>query len=65
MKSVLIGKQGDEYISVDEVAEWLDTNTYEVVTAIAARATLCSALHFAKLMVRLSLSWVLFIAQDE
>jgi alanine racemase len=34
---VLIGKQGDEYISVDEVAEWLDTNTYEVVTAIAAR----------------------------
>ncbi len=34
---VLIGKQGDEYIGVDEVAEWLDTNTYEVVTAIAAR----------------------------
>jgi alanine racemase len=34
---VLIGKQGDEYISVDEVAEWLDTNTYEVVTSIAAR----------------------------
>lgn len=34
---VLIGKQGNEYISVDEVAEWLDTNTYEVVTSIAAR----------------------------
>lgn len=34
---VLIGRQGDEYISVDEVAEWLDTNTYEVVTSIAAR----------------------------
>ncbi len=34
---VLIGKQGDEFISVDEVAEWLDTNTYEVVTSIAAR----------------------------
>jgi alanine racemase len=34
---VLIGRQGDDYISVDEVAEWLDTNTYEVVTSIAAR----------------------------
>ncbi|MCS6872150.1 MAG: alanine racemase [Anaerolineae bacterium] len=34
---VLIGRQGNEYISVDEVAEWLDTNTYEVVTSIAAR----------------------------
>jgi len=34
---VLIGRQGDEQISAEEVASWLGTINYEVVTAIAAR----------------------------
>jgi alanine racemase len=34
---VLIGSQGDETISADEVAAWLDTISYEVVTGILPR----------------------------
>lgn len=34
---VLIGAQGDDYISVDEVAHWLGTINYEVVAAILPR----------------------------
>jgi Alr-MurF fusion protein len=34
---VLIGTQGDESISADEVAEWLGTIAYEVVTTILPR----------------------------
>jgi alanine racemase len=34
---VLIGRQGDEVISTEEVASWLGTINYEVVTAISAR----------------------------
>jgi alanine racemase len=34
---VLIGRQGEEMISADEVADMLDTINYEVVTALAAR----------------------------
>ncbi|RJP81018.1 MAG: alanine racemase [Candidatus Zixiibacteriota bacterium] len=34
---ILIGKQGDERISAEEVAAWLDTIPYEVTTQIAAR----------------------------
>jgi Alr-MurF fusion protein len=34
---VLIGAQGDESISADEVAEWLGTIAYEVVTTILPR----------------------------
>ncbi len=34
---VLIGRQGDEEISVAQVAEWLGTNSYEVVSEILAR----------------------------
>lgn len=34
---VLIGRQGDATISADEVAEWLGTISYEVVTSILSR----------------------------
>lgn len=34
---VIIGKQGDEEITVEDVASWAQTINYEVVTAIAAR----------------------------
>ncbi len=34
---VLIGQQGDDQITAEEVAEWLGTNTYEVVSAIMPR----------------------------
>ncbi|HJP66033.1 MAG TPA: alanine racemase [Actinomycetota bacterium] len=34
---VLIGSQGDERITADEVAEWMDTINYEVVCAISRR----------------------------
>jgi alanine racemase len=34
---VLIGRQGDEAVTADELAAWLDTINYEVVTAISAR----------------------------
>jgi Alr-MurF fusion protein len=34
---VLIGAQGDELISADEVAEWLGTISYEVLTSILPR----------------------------
>ena len=34
---VLIGRQGDETIAVDQVAEWLGTINYEVVSEILAR----------------------------
>ena len=35
---VLMGRQGDEEISADEIADWLDTVHYEIVTSIAPRA---------------------------
>jgi len=34
---VLIGAQGEEQISAEEVAVWLQTNVYEIVTAISGR----------------------------
>jgi alanine racemase len=34
---VIIGRQGDEEITVEDVASWAQTINYEVVTAIAAR----------------------------
>ena len=35
---VLMGRQGDEEISADEIADWLGTVHYEIVTSIAPRA---------------------------
>ncbi len=35
---VLLGKQGDDEISPDEIASWLGTINYEVLTSIAPRA---------------------------
>jgi alanine racemase len=34
---VLLGQQGDEFISANELAERLDTITYEIFTMIATR----------------------------
>ncbi|EEG79009.1 alanine racemase [Dethiobacter alkaliphilus] len=34
---VLFGRQGDAFLSVDEVARWIDTINYEVVTRISRR----------------------------
>lgn len=34
---VLLGRQGADEISADEIAEWIGSNNYEVVTAIAPR----------------------------
>ncbi len=34
---VLLGRQGDDHISAEEVAEWLSTSNYEVVTTILPR----------------------------
>jgi len=34
---VIIGRQGDEEVTADELADRLDTINYEVVTAISAR----------------------------
>lgn len=34
---VLLGEQGDDAISADEIAEWIGSNNYEVATAIAPR----------------------------
>ncbi len=34
---VLMGRQGDDCISADEIATWLQSNNYEVVTSIAPR----------------------------
>lgn len=34
---VLLGRQGNEQISADEVASWLGTNSYEVVTGMMPR----------------------------
>ena len=34
---VLIGTQGEEHISADEVANWLGTINYEVVSTILPR----------------------------
>jgi alanine racemase len=36
-EAVLIGRQGEEEISADEIAGWLGTINYEVVTALMAR----------------------------
>lgn len=35
---VILGRQGDEEISADEIADWLGTINYEVVTSLSARA---------------------------
>lgn len=35
---VLLGKQGDDEISADEIAAWIDTINYEVLTSILPRA---------------------------
>ena len=34
---VLMGRQGDDSISADEIATWIHSNSYEVVTSIAPR----------------------------
>jgi alanine racemase len=34
---VLLGCQGSEEISVDEIANWADTISYEIFTGISAR----------------------------
>ena len=34
---VLMGRQGDDCISADEIATWIRSNNYEVVTSIAPR----------------------------
>ena len=34
---VLLGKQGEETISADEMARWADTISYEILTSISAR----------------------------
>jgi alanine racemase len=34
---VLIGRQGDETISADEMASWANTISYEILTSIGAR----------------------------
>ena len=34
---VLLGRQGDDCISADEIAGWIRSNNYEVVTSIAPR----------------------------
>jgi alanine racemase len=31
---VLLGKQGSDTITADEVASWLQTNTYELITSL-------------------------------
>jgi alanine racemase len=36
-EAVLFGSQGDEVLSADEVAAWLETINYEVVTAVSRR----------------------------
>jgi alanine racemase len=36
---VLIGRQGDDEISAEEVAAWADTINYEVTTSILPRVT--------------------------
>lgn len=36
-EAVLLGRQGDEEISVDEAAAWMDTISYEVLTGIHTR----------------------------
>ena len=35
---VLLGRQGDDHISAEEIAEWIQSNNYEVVASIAPRA---------------------------
>jgi alanine racemase len=34
---VLLGSQGNETISADEMAAWADTISYEILTSIGAR----------------------------
>jgi alanine racemase len=36
-EAILIGSQGDQEIAADEVAEWMDTISYEVLTGIHTR----------------------------
>ncbi|WXJ83617.1 Alanine racemase [Moorella thermoacetica] len=34
---ILLGRQGEETIMADEIASWLDTISYEVLTSIGRR----------------------------
>jgi len=36
-EAVLLGRQGADRISADEIAGWIRSNNYEVVTTIAPR----------------------------
>ncbi|MCY3832033.1 MAG: alanine racemase [Chloroflexi bacterium] len=36
-EAVLLGRQGEQRISADEIARWIGSNNYEVVTSIAPR----------------------------
>lgn len=36
---LLLGEQGEDQISVDELAQWAQTNTYEILTSINLRVT--------------------------
>jgi hypothetical protein len=36
---VLVGRQGDAEIAAGEVAQWRNTNSWEVVTALSGRLT--------------------------
>jgi alanine racemase len=36
-QAVLIGRQGGQCITADDIAAWLDTISYEVLCAIGAR----------------------------
>lgn len=36
---ILLGEQGDSKISVEELADWAQTNTYEILTSINLRVT--------------------------
>lgn len=38
---VLLGRQGDDRISAEEIAGWIQSNNYEVVASIAPRAPRC------------------------
>jgi alanine racemase len=31
---VLLGKQGDAHITAEEIADWLETSSYEVLTSV-------------------------------
>ncbi len=37
-EATLLGRQGDEAIRAEEIAEWIDSNNYEVATSVAPRS---------------------------